>query len=262
MSDGFLSRWARRKQEVARAERPGDAPPEEARAPAQEPAEELAREPAPPPDAEAAPDPDAVTPEELAALPPVEALDAGSDVTAFLRKGVPQALRNAALRRVWALDPAIRDYVSEAREYAYDWNVPGGVPGNGPMLPTDDVAAMVRKVFGDREPEAPETREASARDAGTGEGTGADAAAEPAGEETAPGDARGAADQEAEVAAVNHEAVSAEAPESVRLDPDPRAVARREAFGPAPQPAAAAASEPVPAPPATPRRRHGGAVPV
>ena len=50
---------------------------------------------------------------------------------------------------MWSLDPAIRDYVGEAREYAYDWNVPGGVPGNGPLLPTDDVGAMLGRIFGE-----------------------------------------------------------------------------------------------------------------
>jgi Protein of unknown function (DUF3306) len=86
--------------------------------------------------------------EEIALLPRVEDLTAETDVTQFLRKGVPMGLRNAALRRMWALDPAIRDYVSEAREYAYDWNVPEGVPGSGPLL-TQDVDAMVRRITSD-----------------------------------------------------------------------------------------------------------------
>ena len=49
-------------------------------------------------------------------------------------------------------DPRLRE---RSREYAYDWNVPGGVPGNGPLLPTDDVGAMLGRIFGDddREPE-------------------------------------------------------------------------------------------------------------
>src|SRR3546814_8539167 len=51
------------------------------------------------------------------------------------------------------LDPAIRDFVGHARDYAYDWNTPGGVPGSGALQP-EDVAAMVRRIFGDFEPEA------------------------------------------------------------------------------------------------------------
>ena len=89
--------------------------------------------------------------EELVRLPDVEDLTAASDLTQFLRKGVPKALRNAALRRMWTLDPAIRDYLGEAREYAYDWNTPDGVPGSGPLLASDDVEAMVRRVIGDHE---------------------------------------------------------------------------------------------------------------
>ena len=131
MSGDFLSRWSRRKIEVKRAEESPAAP----EAPAT-------------PAGEAAPVPEELSAEELAALPPVESLTADSDIAAFLREDVPQALRNAALRRAWALDPEIRDYVGDARDYAYDWNVPGGVPGTGPIEPATDVAQMVKDVFG------------------------------------------------------------------------------------------------------------------
>ena len=140
-SDDFLSRWSRRKLETRRE---AQAPPAEPLAPAEVPAE------AP---GEAEPE---LTPEEVAALPPLEELTAESDISAFLRRGVPELLKKAALRRVWSLDPAIRDYVSEAREYAYDWNVPGGVPGNGPMLATDNIPEMLRGIFGDSDPLAGE----------------------------------------------------------------------------------------------------------
>jgi hypothetical protein len=65
---------------------------------------------------------------------------------------VPEPLRNAALRRMWSLDPKIRDFVSEAREYAYDWNVPGGVPGSGPLQATaEEVARMAARIVGGAE---------------------------------------------------------------------------------------------------------------
>jgi hypothetical protein len=131
MSGDFLSRWSRRKLEVQRTE-------EEERARPEVPALPVDQEPAA----------DELSPEELAGLPPVESLTAESDIAAFLRKGVPQALRNAALRRAWALDPEIRDYVGHARDYGYDWNVPGGVPGTGPLDAGTDVARMVEDVFG------------------------------------------------------------------------------------------------------------------
>ena len=145
MSGEFLSRWSRLKEDARRsesgpqpdaAEAPAGAPPREA-----EPASVL-------------PEPE-LTPEELAALPKVEEITAASDISGFLRRGVPDALRNAALRKMWTLDPAIRDFVGEARDYAYDWNTPGGVPGSGALDPADDVAAMVRGVFGDSPPAAP-----------------------------------------------------------------------------------------------------------
>lgn len=106
----------------------------------------------------AEPEADALGEEEIAALPDIGTLTAESDITGFLRKSVPPALRNAALRRMWLLDPAIRDFVGPARDYSYDWNTPGGVPGNGPLEP-GAATAMLRRIFGDeRKTEtAPET---------------------------------------------------------------------------------------------------------
>ncbi|SFU65424.1 Protein of unknown function [Methylobacterium sp. 174MFSha1.1] len=130
MSDGFLARWSRRKRDEAR--RPAEAAPEA-----------LPAEPVAAPDDEGG-----LSPEELAQLPSLDALTAATDLTPFLRAGVPRALRNAALRRMWSVDPAIRDFVSEAREYAYDWNTPGGVPGTGGLISAEEVQAMVERVFG------------------------------------------------------------------------------------------------------------------
>ncbi len=151
MSENFLSRWTRRKLAVrtaALAER--GAPTAKDAAPLPEPgagaaeADLIAPQPGPearPPEPEPADDP-------VVDLPPLEALTPETDLAPFLRAGVPTALRNAALRRMWSLDPAIRDFVSEAREYAYDWNSPGGVPGLGPLLPSDDVQAMLGRLLG------------------------------------------------------------------------------------------------------------------
>jgi hypothetical protein len=132
----FLSRWSRRKIEKRR-----EKPPVAAPAPVALPEPE---------DAHAVSGAEvALTPEELAALPSIEELTPDTDITVFLRKGVPEFLRNAALRRMWSLDPAIRDYVGDARDYSYDWNVPGGVPGNGPLPPDHDVEAILSQMFGD-----------------------------------------------------------------------------------------------------------------
>ncbi len=165
MSDGFLSRWARRKEAVKAAEQ---APPAQVSPVSQvpqvsaEPTEPLqARVPSPQGEEARAPDTlafddrtaasqaPADTEQHLLELPSLDALTPETDLTPFLRTGVPSALRNAALRRMWSLDPSIRDFVSEAREYAYDWNTPGGVPGLGPLLPSDDVKAMLGRLFRD-----------------------------------------------------------------------------------------------------------------
>ena len=129
---GFLARWSQRKLEAKQ-------PEEKPAAPATERVES-------PPAAqteEAAPEFD------LSSLPKLEELTGSSDIAAFLRKGVPEHLRNAALRKSWALDPAIRNYVSPALDYAYDWNAPGGVPGGGELGAGVDVARMVAQIIGD-----------------------------------------------------------------------------------------------------------------
>jgi len=109
--EGFLARWSRRK----RAARAGIAVPEP------QPAEPLPAQDQP----AAAPEPE--EPLDLSTLPKLEDLTPDSDITVFLRKGVPVSLRNAALRRIWSLDPAIRDYVGPV-DYGWDWNTAGGVP--------------------------------------------------------------------------------------------------------------------------------------
>lgn len=126
--DGFLSRWSRRKLE------------RESEPPASVPA--AARE-SPAPDEGHQP----LSPEDIAQLPRPEDLTIDSEIGPFLRAGVPQGLRNAALRRMWSLDPVIRDYVGDARDYAYDWNVPGGVPGGGTLPSPDEIEATLARMF-------------------------------------------------------------------------------------------------------------------
>ncbi|MGQ0676878.1 MAG: DUF3306 domain-containing protein [Rhodospirillales bacterium] len=52
-------------------------------------------------------DPDKGDPKVIAELPPVESLGKDSDYSPFMRQGVPQALRLAALRKLWTSDPAL-----------------------------------------------------------------------------------------------------------------------------------------------------------
>jgi len=126
---GFLARWSQRKQQAKRPDR--DAPAADADMP-----------PGPAAEGDAEPEFD------LSSLPKLEDVTETTDITAFLRKGVPEHLRNAALRKSWALDPAIRNYVNPALEYAYDWNTPGGVPGGGEIGAGMDVARLVSQIMG------------------------------------------------------------------------------------------------------------------
>src|SRR6476469_9893815 len=131
---GFLARWSQRKQEAKQPEPKPDAPTDENTESSGSPA----------------PQGDDVTPEfDLSTLPKLEELTGSTDITAFLRKGVPEQLRNAALQKSWALDPAIRNYVNPALEYAYDWNAPGGVPGGGEQDAGVDVARLVSQIMGE-----------------------------------------------------------------------------------------------------------------
>lgn len=187
MSEGFLSRWTRRKLAVRAAalvER--DAPPAPDTAPLSEPDEGAAEAAAVAPEIgpEARPPEPGQADDPVVELPSLEALTPATDLAPFLRAGVPAALRNAALRRMWSLDPAIRDFVSEAREYAYDWNTPGGVPGLGPLLPSDDVKAMLGRLLGgaaQATPEGVETRDREAEGSpGPGQTPDCPGAADPA----------------------------------------------------------------------------------
>ena len=121
--DSFLSRWSKRK-------RVGTVAPE------------------PEPDL-SAPDaaPDAVeslSEEDLAALPSLDMFTIETDIRPFLQKGVPLAMRNAALRKKWMLTPSIRDHADPAVDYAWDWNTPGGVPGDGVGPSAQRAAEMLR----------------------------------------------------------------------------------------------------------------------
>jgi hypothetical protein len=125
----FLARWSQRKREAAKEaeQQQAVAPAAEAAVPAEPEEEDF----------------------DLSLLPSLEEMTPSTDLTLFFKKGVPEALRNAALRKMWALDPAIRDYRSEALDYAYDWNVPGGVPGGGDLPEGFDSSEMVARIFGD-----------------------------------------------------------------------------------------------------------------
>jgi hypothetical protein len=225
-SDGFLSRWSRRKQEVREAERP------QRTEPPQPPEREQPSEAAPSDQNLAATASGELSPEEIAKLPAPDELTAEMDLSLFLRKGVPEALRKAALRRMWALDPKIRDYVSEAREYAYDWNTPGGVPGSGVLPPSDEIARMAARIVSGADPAEHTTAAIPSQDR--------DHASSPAHSETL-------ATSERDVPSGNVAVTAPAAPAETRQASEAAAQ---------PSPAQEAASI------APPTRRHGGAMPL
>src|SRR6185369_17958306 len=85
---------------------------------------------------------------DLSSLPSLESITGETDITAFLRKGIPQDLSRAALRRAWEADPAIRDFIGLA-ENAWDFNDPNAMPGFGPLdCSEEQLEALLSRVFG------------------------------------------------------------------------------------------------------------------
>ena len=131
-NEPFLKRWSRLK---------GGAKP----APAPTVGEAAQPEVGEPPSEHAWKAPD--EPFDLAELPRIDELTAETDIRRFLDVRVPAALRNAALRQVWSLDPAIRDFI-EVAENQGNWNIPGDVPGYGPLEPGTDIEALLAQATG------------------------------------------------------------------------------------------------------------------
>jgi len=161
MSETFLSRWSRRKRAAATSPRlRGEVDARSASGEGGSPdAPTVANPPHPDPlPASGEREPafgEREPPFDPASLPPIESIDAGTDVSAFLRPGVPTDLAQAALRRAWITDPAIRDFVGLA-ENAWDFTAPGGVPGFEPLRAIDDVQRLAAQVAGVLPAVAPE----------------------------------------------------------------------------------------------------------
>lgn len=146
MSDGknFISRWSRRKREAAdEAAQPKKADPTQTIDPSNE-------DPGLGPQISAA---SSAKEFDISSLPPIESIGAGTDITAFMQPGVPGALRHAALRRAWAADPAIRNFVGLNENYWNDAAGAAAAPGFGDLDPGVDVKRMVSELFGDSAPD-------------------------------------------------------------------------------------------------------------
>jgi TorA maturation chaperone TorD len=73
---------------------------------------------------------------DLASLPPLQSITAGTDIRSFLGSNIPVELTRAALRRAWVTDPAIRDFIGIA-DNQWDFNDPTAMPGFGPLTAED-----------------------------------------------------------------------------------------------------------------------------
>lgn len=139
--ENFLTRWSRRKLDAV-----------EPTAPTAEATQQMTDKPAE--NAEAvktgvAQDQKASVPAfDPATLPSLDSIGAETDITAFLKAGVPGDLRLAALRRAWVADPAIRDFKGLA-ENDWDFTIPNETMGFGEIEPGLDVKKLLADVFGD-----------------------------------------------------------------------------------------------------------------
>ena len=146
-TENFFTRWSRRKRKAAEdaeatrssgavdAASEGAHPNEDQREGGDAPRARGGASDRP----ESAPDP--------TKLPPIETITAESDIRAFLAPGVPPELTRAALRRAWAADPKIRDFVGLA-DYDWDFNAPGAMTGFGSLEMTDELRQQIARMVG------------------------------------------------------------------------------------------------------------------
>ena len=155
----LLSRWSQRKAAVRR----GEAPPEPADE-AQPPESALpASQDAQAADQVASTDPNqnvstegAPADDDMPALPPIDELNFESDYTVFLNSNVPEALRRAALRKLWTSDPVLA-CLDGLNDYDEDFNLvdraitlaqSGYQPGLGYMDETEKKLAQIDEALG------------------------------------------------------------------------------------------------------------------
>jgi hypothetical protein len=167
--ENFLTRWSQRK--LAKGEQTAAQRDEQ---PAQIENKTEAAAPAPQDVAATGPED---KPIDTTSLPPIESIDASTDVTAFLRPGVPPELSRAALRRAWSADPAIRDFVGLV-ENGCDFNDPNAMPGFGPIDPAE-VARLAAQMLGELPGQAEAALETAQNAALDRDGPPASIAAEP-----------------------------------------------------------------------------------
>jgi hypothetical protein len=163
--EGFLGRWARRKREAQQPGRAGEgeaqsrdlsSPPLWGRAgeggmppsTSVEPRAERIAGAIPPSQPSPTRGEGSDAQPEMVEPPSLDLVDKDFDLAHWLKQNVPESWKLAALRRAWESDPAIAGYLDPARDYALDWNTPGGAPGYGPLSESDNVEEMLANIFG------------------------------------------------------------------------------------------------------------------
>jgi hypothetical protein len=147
--DDFLSRWSRRKREAGKE----SAPDEEGQAAETKSVQPVTDAPLPEMHGDAeqpgteGQEKDQDEPAfDLSKLPSIESITAETDIRPFLAAGVPASLRQAALRRVWVADPAIRDFIGIA-ENQWDFTPGGNAPGFDFSTPAEEIRRAVAQMF-------------------------------------------------------------------------------------------------------------------
>jgi hypothetical protein len=143
MAENFVSRWARLKRNPdapCRPEPTSDGPPVDVVASIETEAMSGHREDGDIADESFDP----------ASLPSLETITVNTDIRGFLQSRVPVELTRAALRRAWASDPAIRDFIGIA-ENQWDFNDPRAMPGFGPLQESDNLPALLARALGSRD---------------------------------------------------------------------------------------------------------------
>jgi hypothetical protein len=133
--EDFVSRWSRLKHEWESRRKRKTEPPERA-APSSTVVTSSANED------EAAGTESAAATFDPTSLPSLDSITAGTDISLFLRSGVPAELTLAALRRAWVSDPVIRDFIGIA-ENQWDFTNPTTIPGFGPLHQTGDKLSLI-----------------------------------------------------------------------------------------------------------------------
>src|SRR5438093_12553711 len=139
--ENFIARWSRRKRHAADDPKPAVACPPAAASTesAEQPREKSDPAPVVSGASEAGFD--------VTKLPSVDTITADTDIRAFLAPGVPAELTRAALRRAWAADPKIRDFIGLS-ENSWDFNAAGSIPGFGPLEMTEELRRQIAQLMG------------------------------------------------------------------------------------------------------------------